>query len=181
MLQIRGLFKILSIFKNIKIAPNALIDLKSDPAMGDGTSANSVASYGMLSSTFNFQAAADSYLTRLKQDMYELMEQPLPENLLSIPSGKALKMLYYDLITRCEEKWQAWKPALEWMIKAILEINEVYAINTLNYDATISKNYYLINTTSTPKIGVNTIYNAVINPAFPDALSVINVMPFCWQ
>jgi hypothetical protein len=106
---------------NIKIAPNALIDLKSDPALGDGTNGASTAKFGMMSSTFNFQAAADAYLTRLKQDMYEIMEQPLPEYLLNVPSGKALKMLYYDLITRCEDKWSAWDEALEWLVKIIEE------------------------------------------------------------
>ena len=110
-----------SSIENIKIAPNALIDLKSDPSIGDGTGTKSTASYGMLSSTFNFQVAADSYLTRLKQDMYELMEQPLPENLVNVVSGKALKMLYYDLITRCEEKWSMWDEALEWLVDIIEE------------------------------------------------------------
>ena len=110
-----------SSIENIKIAPNALIDLKSDPSIGDGTGTKSTASYGMLSSTFNFQIAADSYLTRLKQDMYELMEQPLPENLVNVVSGKALKMLYYDLITRCEEKWSMWDEALEWLVDIIEE------------------------------------------------------------
>ena len=53
--------------------------------------------------------------------MYEIMEQPLPEYLLNVPSGKALKMLYYDLITRCEDKWSAWDEALEWLVKIIEE------------------------------------------------------------
>lgn len=110
-----------SSIEKVKIAPNSLIDLKSDPSLGDGTGAGSTAKYGMLSSSFNFQVAADSYLTRLKQDMYELMEQPLPENLVNVVSGKALKMLYYDLITRCEEKWSTWDEALEWLVAIIEE------------------------------------------------------------
>lgn len=105
-----------SSLKNIKIAPNKIIDLKSDPTLGDGTGNNSVAKFGTLSSTFSFQAAADSYLTQLKKDMYELMEQPMPEALLNIPSAKALKMVYYDLITRCEEKWRTWDEVLIWVV-----------------------------------------------------------------
>lgn len=112
--------------KGIKIAPNSLIDLKSDPTLGDGTSTSSIASVTTLSSTFNFQPAVDSYLTQLKYDMYELMEQPLPERLLNVPSGKALKMIYYDLITRCEEKWQEWDSALIWLIRLIEECTTVY-------------------------------------------------------
>lgn len=112
-----------SSLKNIKIAPNKIIDLKSDPTLGDGTGSNSVAKFGTLSSTFSFQAAADSYLTQLKKDMYELMEQPMPEALLNIPSAKALKMVYYDLITRCEEKWRTWDEVLVWVVHMF----EVYA------------------------------------------------------
>lgn len=112
-----------SSLENIKIAPNTIIDLKSDPTLGDGTGSNSVAKFGTLSSTFSFQVAADSYLTQLKKDMYELMEQPMPEALLNIPSAKALKMVYYDLITRCEEKWRTWDEVLIWVVHMF----EVYA------------------------------------------------------
>ena len=105
-----------SCLKDVKIAPNQIIDLKSDPTLGDGTSNTSTAKAQMLSSTFNFQSAADSYLTSLKKDMYELMEQPLPEALLNVPSAKALKMIYYDLITRCEEKWRVWDEVLLWVV-----------------------------------------------------------------
>lgn len=105
----------------MKIAPNSVIDLKSDPTLGDGTNATSVAKAEMLSSTFNFQPAVDSYLLSLKKDMYEIMEQPLPEALLNVPSAKALKMIYYDLITRCEEKWNEWDEALVWLVDLIEE------------------------------------------------------------
>lgn len=105
-----------SCLKDVKIAPNQIIDLKSDPTLGDGTTNSSTARAEMLSSTFNFQSAADSYLTSLKKDMYELMEQPLPESLIDIPSAKALKMIYYDLITRCEEKWRVWDEVLIWVV-----------------------------------------------------------------
>ena len=96
----------------IKIAPNSIIDLKSDPTLGDGSSSTSVAKAQMLSSTFNFQPAADAYLERLKKDMYECMDQPLPESLVNVASGKALRMLNDDLISRCEEKWQEWDEAI---------------------------------------------------------------------
>lgn len=105
-----------SCLKDVKIAPNTIIDLKSDPTLGDGTTNSSTARAEMLSSTFNFQSAADSYLTSLKKDMYELMEQPLPESLIDVPSAKALKMIYYDLITRCEEKWRVWDEVLLWVV-----------------------------------------------------------------
>ena len=105
--------------QNIKIAPNAIIDLKSDPTLGDGSSSSSIAKAQMLSSTFNFQAAAEAYLERLKKDMYECMDQPLPESLVNVASGKALRMLNDDLISRCEEKWQEWDEAILWLLDLI--------------------------------------------------------------
>lgn len=105
--------------QNIKIAPNAIIDLKSDPTLGDGSSSSSIAKAQMLSSTFNFQPAADAYLERLKKDMYECMDQPLPESLVNVASGKALRMLNDDLISRCEEKWQEWDEAILWLLDLI--------------------------------------------------------------
>ena len=66
--------------------------------------------------------------------MHEVLNIPMinsAEMVGMMTSGKTMKALYWQLITRCEEKWQAWKPALEWMIKAILEMTEVYSIETL--------------------------------------------------
>ena len=73
----------------------------------------------MLSATFNFSAPADSYLQSIKKDMYELMDQPLPESLVNIPSAKALGFLFYDLKGRCEDKWLAWDAALQWLVEKI--------------------------------------------------------------
>ena len=116
-----------SSLKNIKIAPNQLIDLKSDPTLGDGTGSNSVAKFGTLGSTFSFQSAVDSYLEQLKKDMYELMEQPMPEAIIDVPSAKALKMVYYDLITRCEEKWRTWDEVLTWVVH-MLEVYQSFGL-----------------------------------------------------
>lgn len=116
-----------SSLKNIKIAPNQLIDLKSDPTLGDGTGSNSVAKFGTLGSTFSFQSAVDSYLEQLKKDMYELMEQPMPEAIIDVPSAKALKMVYYDLITRCEEKWRTWDEVLAWVVH-MLEVYQSFGL-----------------------------------------------------
>ena len=129
--------------EGIKIAPNAIIDLKSDPALGDGSGTSSTARAEMLSSTFNFQVAADAYLERLRKDMFEIMEQPLPEQLIDIPSGKALKMLYYDLITRCEEKWSEWDSALSWLVELIEEAVVTFRLYTDN------PNIHSINTKTT--------------------------------
>lgn len=118
--------------KGIRIAPNAIIDLKTDPSASMGEGGSKQASASMLSSTFNFVEGAECYLDRLKREMYEIMEQPLPEQLKEVPSGKALKMLYYDLIARCEDKWIMWDSAIMWMIDLIIEM-----INTLGLYADV--------------------------------------------
>lgn len=105
----------------IKIAPNSVIDLKTDPTIGDGTGSTRSAQATTLSSTFNFADPAEKYLDRLKRDMYELMDQPLPEHLANVPSAKALGFLFFDLKARCEFKWQEWDPAIAWVIDMIRE------------------------------------------------------------
>lgn len=103
--------------KAIKIAPNAMVDLKTDPASPEGSKADAK----MLSSSFSFTTGADSFLDRIKMDLYEIMDQPRPEDLRNVPSAKALKFMFYDLMARCEEKWQEWEPAMKWMIKFVVK------------------------------------------------------------
>lgn len=102
--------------ENIKIAPNAMIDLKTDPTI-EMSSGSSGADAKMLSSTFNFVEGAEGFLERVKGDMYEIMDQPRPEYLKDVPSAKAMKFMFYDLMSRCEEKWQEWEPAIKWLLK----------------------------------------------------------------
>jgi len=98
-------------FVNLKIAPNSMIDLKSDL-----TKENSKADAKMLSSQFSFVEATKEYLTTTKSDMYELMDQPKPEDLKSVDSAKGIKYLMMELKARCEEKWLSWEPAIKWAI-----------------------------------------------------------------
>ena len=106
--------------KSAKIAPNAVIDLKTDPALDNGEGTSRAAQAFMLSSSFPFVQAADSYLDRLKKDMYEHMDQPLPEEIKSVPSAKAMKFMFQDLVGRCEEKWATgWDSAVNWAIEFI--------------------------------------------------------------
>ena len=108
--------------KDAKIAPNAIIDLKTDPVLDNGEGTSRAAQAFMLSSTFNFVQAADSYLDRLKKDMYEHMDQPLPEEIKSVPSAKAMRFMFQDLVGRCEEKWATgWDSAVAWAIQFMCE------------------------------------------------------------
>lgn len=106
--------------KTAKIAPNSVIDLKTDPTLDNGEGTSRSAQAFMLSSSFPFVQAADSYLDRLKKDMYEHMDQPLPEEIKSVPSAKAMKFMFQDLVGRCEEKWAtSWDGAINWAIEFI--------------------------------------------------------------
>lgn len=113
---------------NIKIAPGSVISLKPDMAYAGENGVPLPASAQMLSSTFNFADATNSYLDGLKKDMYELMEQPLPEQIHDVPSGKALGMLYHDLISRCEDKWVVWDEAIKWAIDLMLFMVEKFKL-----------------------------------------------------
>ena len=106
--------------KDAKIAPNAVIDLKTDPALDNGEGTSRAAQAFMLSSSFPFVQAADSFLDRLKKDMYEHMDQPLPEEIKNVPSAKAMRFMFQDLVGRCEEKWATgWDSAVNWTIEFI--------------------------------------------------------------
>ena len=131
--------------KHFKLKPGAYWDVSTDIA-SDGKQAQ----IGTIDTDFNYDARMENTLNRIKSDMHEVLNIPMINNSDlqgMMTSGKSMKALYWQLITRCEEKMMSWRPALEWMIKAILEINEVYAINTLpkleNFDVVVENQYPL--------------------------------------
>lgn len=113
--------------ESIKVAPNALIDLKADP-----TQQGAKPEAYMLSSTFSFKDAAEYYLDKALADMYELMDQPRPEDIKNVPSAKAIRFIFYDLMARCEEKWKSWEPVILWAINFSLEVTEQFNLYTDN-------------------------------------------------
>lgn len=116
--------------KNIKIAPNALVDLQTSLDAAEGAKAN----MQNVEATFNYNDRLENTLNRLKNDMYELLNIPnvsLEQLKGLMQSGKSMKALYWGLISRCEEKWATWKPALEWMVESIIKIAKVYNIEKL--------------------------------------------------
>lgn len=101
----------------LKIQPNAIIDLKGDPSFPDKEPKAS-----MLSSTFSFETAAMAFLEGTKADMYEIMDQPRPQDMKDVPSAKAIKFIFYDLMARCQEKWKSWMPGVKWAIQYLLDM-----------------------------------------------------------
>ena len=131
--------------KHFKLKPGAYWDVSTDIA-SDGKQAQ----IGTIDTDFNYDTRMENTLNRIKADMHEVLNIPMINNSDlqgMMTSGKSMKALYWQLITRCEEKMMSWRPALEWMIKAILEMNEVYAINTLpkleNFDVVVENQYPL--------------------------------------
>lgn len=113
---------------NMRIAPNAVIDLQTDQA-ADGD-----ASIEKLESGFSYSEAYENSINRVKNDMYDLMDVPyITTEQLSgvIQSGKSMKALYWELICKCEERWRAWDSALIWLINAIIKINSIYGYANL--------------------------------------------------
>ncbi|APM41384.1 phage portal protein [Clostridium kluyveri] len=98
---------------NCKVAPGAIIPLKSiDEHTADAK---------RLESSFTSAEPAEKFLDRAEKDMYEMLDMPRQEELKKVPSAKALKYLYNDLIARCNEKWNTWEPVIKELIRLIIE------------------------------------------------------------
>ena len=112
----------------IRLSPGALVDLQTDPAvMGDGQSRQ--AKLQKLESGFGYSDRFEAAVNRTKNDMYDLLSVPnvsLEQLKGLMQSGKSMRALYWELISRCEEKWASWEPALQWLAQAILKMHAVY-------------------------------------------------------
>lgn len=130
--------------EKFKLKPGAFWDVPTDP-----TAEGKQATLGTIPTDFGYGDKIENSLKRIKSDMYEMLNIPMLSNdelKGMMTSGKTMKALYWQLITRCEEKMMAWRPALEWLIRAILEITEVYQIEKLpqlDYTVTVENNYPL--------------------------------------
>ena len=92
-------------------------------------------------------------LDRIKTAGYEQVDMPnITNETLSgmITSGKALKAIYWPLITRCKEKMKTWGPAIESLIDMLIKGAYVYpntirkyingALMPVNYEIGVSQN-----------------------------------------
>ncbi len=112
--------------ENMVLAPGALVDLVTDPARGDD---GRQASLTMLEPKFGYDERFENAISRLKQDMHELLGVPNVslEQLKGLAqSGRAMRALYWELQERCEERWTVWGPALEWMCRSIIKMLSIY-------------------------------------------------------
>ena len=83
------------------------------------------ASLKMLEPSFGYDERLEHTLTRIKSDMYEIISVPnvsVDQLKGVVNSGKGLRTLYWELISRCEEKWAVWEPALKWMVRSLIKL-----------------------------------------------------------
>lgn len=111
--------------KGLSIAAGAFWDLSSDQNQSQDKSAQ----VGVLDSPMSYSGALSVTLSRLKNDMHDQIAVPnvSPEAMKGVvSSGKTLKAIYWDLIVRCDEKMLAWRPALQFLGRCIIEGARLY-------------------------------------------------------
>ena len=111
--------------KNLSIAAGAFWDLSTDQNSAEGVTGE----VGVLETSMNYTNAISSTLSRIKSSMYDLVDMPdvSPEALKGVvSSGKTLKAIYWGLIVRCDEKMLVWRPALEHIVKIIIDGARLY-------------------------------------------------------
>lgn len=106
--------------KNLSVAPGAFWDLQTDHAVPEGISGK----VGVLETTPGWTSDLNYTLNRIRSSMFEQVEVPdvSPEALKGVvSSGKTLRAIYWGLIVRCDEKMLVWRPALEEIVRIIIE------------------------------------------------------------
>ena len=104
----------------------------------------------------SYSSALSTTLDRIKNMMHEQTSVPdvSPASMKGIvSSGKTLKAIYWDLIVRCDEKMLAWRPALKFLAKCIIEgvrlypkVGSLYISESLpdvDYDVRVDNQYSL--------------------------------------
>ena len=113
----------------LTIAPNSLQAIKTDKtALTQGKQATLTRQEYSISSS----NAIDTYLKRCEEDMEFIMDMPSLRDLTSIPSGKAMRDLYNDLVARCEEKWADWTPIFIDVIRYTIAIADECKLEGFN-------------------------------------------------
>jgi hypothetical protein len=105
--------------KDLSTSAGSLWDLTSDQNLDKQHPA-----VGVLEPSMNFSATLKTTLERIKGEVFEQLDVPninLETMSGQITSGKALKALYWPLITRCKEKMKVWGPGLRGMIDIIIK------------------------------------------------------------
>jgi hypothetical protein len=117
--------------KNLSSGAGAYWDLKSEQNQN-----NVSPMVGTLAPSMNHTEPVKVTLDRLKTTMYNEVDMPnISEETMAgtITSGKALKALYYPLQVRCDEKLKTWKPAIEFIAEAIIDLAVLNKADVVSY------------------------------------------------
>lgn len=113
----------------LNVCPGAIHAITTDvQAMSTGKQASIQRQEFSLGGISN----VETHLKRLESDMYNVLDMPQLSDLTNIPSAKAMKYLYNDLIARCEEKWSDWSNIFEDLIRYIISIGDYYKLPGFN-------------------------------------------------
>ena len=117
--------------KGLSTAPGAFWDLSSDQNI-DGASPQT----GILEPSMGYSSALSNTLNRIKSAAYTEVDIPdtSPDAMQGVvTSGKTLRALYWGLIVRCDEKMQEWRPALEQIVRILIDGAHLYPRSVVNY------------------------------------------------
>lgn len=126
-----------SSLESMVISPGALVDLVTEPAAGDDSRQ---AKLELLESAFGYDDRFENSISRMKQDMHELLCIPnvsLEQLSGFAQSARAIRALYWELTERCEERWTTWEPALRWAVKSLIKMLNTYCDAGLREDALV--------------------------------------------
>ena len=104
---------------NLSRAAGSFWDLGSDPVNPEKSG-----QVGVLDNSMAYSPALETTLNRIRANMYSQLDVPdtTSEALTGIiSSGKTMKAIYWGLMVRCDEKLLDWVPALQNMIRCIID------------------------------------------------------------
>ena len=126
--------------------PEAFWDIQTESAK-EGTAQ---ATAGTLSTDFTYSTRMKEKQQDNKQTMHDLCSVPMLtiQDLTGVAtSGKSMKVLYWQLILRCKEKFNAWGPAIEYVFKFAIEMARIYGMldiaDNIEYDINAELNFPL--------------------------------------
>ena len=131
---------------NITVAPGSIIAVGTENTAKDS---NKQAQIKIIESNFSNAEPVEKFLEMIRNSMGDKLAIPRKDALKEIPSAKALKFIYNDLIARCDEKWKDWEPGIFKLIKLIIESCDKLncyddfdkSFLNLDYSMILKKNY----------------------------------------
>lgn len=120
--------------KGLRSSAGSYWDLKHDQSVD-----KPAPQVGTLAPAMNHSEPLKMTLDRVNTIMHQRVDVPdisVESMQGTLTSGKALKAIYWSLIVRCKEKMKSWEPALQKIVKTIIDSAVLYSdlINGLYID-----------------------------------------------